>query len=278
MRSDRHIFKAILIKASLASLLVFHAAHVFPADPATATATAIMEKACDPEMGDNAFSKVSLSVINPKGDTRTHELVSFRKKFGDSERRSIMFYRFPPSMKNVGYFSIDFKDPDVKDQHWMYTPTIQKMRRIGSNRLAIMNSDFSYADMSVHNAGDYQYTSLKEDVLDGEKVWVIEGIPFAGKNRDDDEEYARSVFYVRQDNDVIVRSINFLKKGNKVKQMDVTDLKQIDGIWVPGQVTMVTSKDGQELSRSVMKSSDVKFNQPLNEHFFSQRQLMQGYE
>ncbi len=58
--------------------------------------------------------------------------------------------------------------------------------------------------------------------------------------------------------------------------MDVSDLSQIDGIWVMGQVAMVTRKDGVELSRTVMKSRDVKFNQPLDESFFSERQLTRG--
>ncbi len=271
MSSRSHLVSALLV-----GFMIFHAINAHAASPSTAME--IMEKASDVDLGDNASSKVSLSVTSPKGDMRTHELVSFRKKFGNNERRSIMFYTFPLTMKNVGYFSIDFKDPETNDQHWMYTPTIQKMRRIGSNRLAIMNSDFSYADMSAHNAHDYHYTSLKEDVLEGKKIWIIEGIPIERKIEDDDGEYAKSVFYVRQDNYIIIRSINFLKKGNKVKQMDVTNLNLIDGIWVPEQVTMVTSKDSQEISRTIMKSSDVKFNQTFNENFFTQRQLTHGYE
>ncbi|HSC76587.1 MAG TPA: outer membrane lipoprotein-sorting protein [Pseudomonadales bacterium] len=245
------------------------------------TPQVVMDKVRDVDMGDNASSRVSMTVVNPKGDERTHELMSFRKKFGQGENeetRSIMFYIYPMSMKNVGYFSIDFKNSEKTDQHWMYTPTIQKMRRIGSKRLAIMNSDFSYADMSVHSANDYAYNSMKEDVLDGKKVWVIEGIPTGKDNEDDDDGYAKSIFYVRQDNYIVVRSINFLKRGNKIKQMDVTSLSQIDGIWVLGQVVMVTRKDSVELSRTIMKSSDVKFNRKFDENFFSQRQLTHGYE
>jgi hypothetical protein len=235
-----------------------------------------MDKASDIDMGDNASSRVTMSVLNPKGDERTHELISFRKKFEQgSETRSIMFYVYPMTMKNVGYFSIDYKDDAKTDQHWMYTPTIQKMRRIGSKRLAIMNSDFSYADMSLRHSGDYNYNSMKEDVLDGNKVWVIEGVPH-GKNEDDEEGYAKSIFYVRQDNYIVVRAFHYLKKGNKVKQMDVSNLSKVDGIWVLGQVTMVTRKDGVELSRTAMKSSDVKFNQKFNDNYFSERQLTRG--
>jgi hypothetical protein len=237
----------------------------------------IMDRASDVEMGDNASSRVTMTVLNPKGDERVQELLSFRKKFGpdNSETRSMMFYVFPLTMRNVGFFSIDYKDTEKTDQHWMYTPTIQKMRRIGSKRLAFMSSDFSYADISVHNSDDYVYHSMKEDVLDGHKVWVIEGTP-TDKEDDEDESYSKSIFYVRQDNYIVVRIINFLKKGNKIKQMDVSDLSQIDGIWVMGQVAMVTRKDGVELSRTVMKSRDVKFNQPLDESFFSERQLTRG--
>ena len=238
----------------------------------------VMDKASDLDMGDNASSRVTMAVVNPKGDERMHELVSFRKKFEQgSETRSMMFYVFPLTMRNVGYFSIDYKGAEKTDQHWMYTPTIQKMRRIGSKRLAIMSSDFSYADMSIHNAGDYVYSAMKEEVLGGHKVWVIEGMPI-DKEDEDDDGYAKSIFYVRQDNYIVVRSINFLKKGNKVKQMDVVDINMIDGIWVLGQVTMVTRKDGVELSRTVMKSSDIKFNQKFDENFFSERQLTRGYD
>ena len=248
------------------------------APPQAISPKQIMDKASDLDMGDNASSRVTMTVVNPKGDERMHELVSFRKKFEqESETRSIMFYIYPMSMKNVGYFSIDYKGSEKTDQHWMYTPTIQKMRKIGSKRLAIMSSDFSYADMSIHNSGDYVYNSMKEEVLDGQKVWVIEGIP-TDKEDEDDEGYAKSIFYVRQDNYIVVRSINFLKRGNKIKQMDVADITQIDGIWVLGQVTMVTRKDGVELSRTVMKSSDVKFNQKFDDNFFSERQLTRGYD
>ena len=246
--------------------------------PQTLSPKQVMDKASDLDMGDNASSRVTMTVVNPKGDERMHELVSFRKKFEQkSETRSIMFYIYPMSMKNVGYFSIDYKGSEKIDQHWMYTPTIQKMRKIGSKRLAIMSSDFSYADMSIHNSGDYAYNSMKEEVLDGQKVWVIEGIPI-DKEDEDDEGYAKSIFYVRQDNYIVVRSINFLKRGNKIKQMDVADITQIEGIWVLGQVTMVTRKDGVELSRTVMKSSDVKFNQKFDDNFFSERQLIRGYD
>lgn len=243
------------------------------------TPQAVMDKAADIDMGDNVSGRITMTVVDPKGDQRIHELVSFRKKFGpdNSETRSIMFYTSPMTMRNVGYFSVDYKDNAKADQHWMYTPTIQKMRRIGSKRLAIMSSDFSYADMSVRNAGDYIYSSMKDDVLDGHKVWVIEGVPVI-KEDDEEDGYAKSIFYVRQDNYIVVRTINVLKRGNKVKQMDVADISQIDGIWVLGQVTMATRKDGVELSRTVMKSSDVKFNQKFDENFFSQRRLIHGYE
>ncbi len=258
---------------------LFVVGSVLAQSPQTLSPKQIMDKASDLDMGDNASSHMTMTVVNPKGDERINELVSFRKKFGlnNSETRSIMFYVFPLTMRNVGYFSIDYKDAEKTDQHWMYTPTIQKMRRIGSKRLAIMSSDFSYADMSIHNAGDYVYGAMKEELLDGQKVWVIEGIP-TDKDDEDDDGYAKSIFYVRQDNYIVVRSINFLKRGNKIKQMDVADISQIGGIWVLGQVTMVTRKDGVELSRTVMKSSDVKFNQKFDDNFFSDRQLTRGYD
>jgi hypothetical protein len=245
------------------------------------TARQIMDKVHDINMGDNASSTVTMTVYNEKGDARANEMVSYRKKFGPDkkETRSIMFYTSPHDMKDVGFFSVQFDDGSKPDERWMYTPLIRKLKKVGSKdkRMSFMTSDFSYADMSLQNSDNNTYTLLKEEELNGQKVWVIEGIP-TSEDAEDENGYTKSVFYVRQDNFITVRSINTLKKGGKEKQMDVSDIQQIDGIWVLGEITMVTRKADKVLSRTVMKTSNMSFNKPKDDNFYTTRQLERGPE
>jgi len=75
---------------------------------------------------------------------------------------------------------------------------------------------------------------------------------------------------------VVTRSVIWLKKGKRLKYMNVEKLELIDGIWVPTQITMSTRKGKKTLHKTRIEVSNIKFNQPLEEDMFSVRQLEKG--
>lgn len=270
--------RPLTLPCLLASLFLFGSAYI-QAAPAMPTADEVMAKASTVDIGDNIKSHMIMTVTNEKGIKKVTEMAYFRKYFGgtDGETRIIMFYTAPAALKDIGYLSIDYKNPQKDDDRYMGSIAMKKVRHIPTKdkRLAFMNSDFSYADMSMRDASNYSYNSIKEENLNGQKVWVIEGAPL-NENAVADDGYTKSVFYVRQDNNILVRTLNYLKQGNKEKQMDVTNLKKIDGYWVMGEITMVTRKSGQELSRTSLKTADIKFNQKIDDSLFTEKQLTIG--
>jgi hypothetical protein len=84
------------------------------------------------------------------------------------------------------------------------------------------------------------------------------------------------VSFVRKDNYVVVRSVHWVKKGDRLKYFEVKKLEQIDGIWVPTEMHMSTRKGEEILHRTVLSAKNVKFGQPLAEDFFTVRQLEKG--
>ncbi len=154
--------------------------------------------------------------------------------------------------------------------------TVYRWRKEDPRFLTEMDSAFKEGEEFVNDMSETQlFTLIKEENLNGQKVWVIEGAPL-NENAVADDGYTKSVFYVRQDNNILVRTLNYLKQGNKEKQMDVTNLKKIDGYWVMGEITMVTRKSGQELSRTSLKTADIKFNQKIDDSLFTEKQLTIG--
>ncbi len=231
-------------------------------------------------MGDRVSQRITMTLIDKNGRERTQVAKSYRRRIGDGQMKitkSIMFFTAPDNMKDTGFLSWDFDDPTREDKQWIYLPRTGKTKRIAGNdkRLAFMGTDFSHADMALRNIQSYNYTLLREEEIDGHKVWVIEALPVNPEVITEDG-YTRSEVYVRQDNYMVVRSINSLKKGNRTKQMDVVELKLIDDIWVQTEVVMATWKGETLLSKTIMQTDKVKFDQRLKEEFFTVRQMEKG--
>ena len=122
---------------------------------------------------------------------------------------------------------------------------------------------------------EWDYKLLKEDLVDGQKVWLIETLPVS-KAVEDRYGYKKSIVYVRQDNFMVIRAIHVLKSGNKVKYMEVKKIDQIDGIWVAVETWMKTTRNKRTLHRTILTMDDIKYNQDLDESIFSVRQLEKG--
>ena len=138
-----------------------------------------------------------------------------------------------------------------------------------------MGSDFTYSDMTSRNIEDYSYKLAKEAKVGLHKVWVIESKPKTQKTIDE-TGYTKSYMFVRQDNFVVIRALHFMTDGGKKKYMDVKKLEQIDGIWVATEIEMKTKKGKKTLHTTILKFNDVKFNQGLDDNFFTVRQIEKG--
>ena len=62
---------------------------------------------------------------------------------------------------------MDRYDDEKDDDQWLYLPALKKTKRIasGDKSGSFMGSDFTYADMTTRNLDNYDYTLLKEDLL-----------------------------------------------------------------------------------------------------------------
>jgi hypothetical protein len=129
--------------------------------------------------------------------------------------------------------------------------------------------------MTERNLERYDYKLLKEDVQGGVKVWHVEGIPNSPKEIEE-TGYSKQIYVVRQDNDVMVRTIAWLKRGGRMKYYEVKRLEQIEGIWVATEMHMTTRKGDTTLHKTVLQLENVHFDQPMDESRFSVRQLEKG--
>jgi len=88
--------------------------------------------------------------------------------------------------------------------------------------------------------------------------------------------YTKSVLFVRQDIFMGVRAVHWLKEGKKIKYQEMRGIKQIDGIWVSTEFRMKSTKNKVILHKTVMKWSNIQFNQPIDDHLFTVRRQEKG--
>ena len=239
-------------------------------------ARAIMERVDARDDGDNQTSTLQMILIDKHEKQRVRELRSFTKDKGE-DTQSMMFFLSPADVEDTGFLTYDYEAAERDDDQWLYLPALKKTKRIASSDKSgsFMGSDFSYADMTDRPLAYYDYKLLQEAVVDGHPVWVIESVP-NNEEEQDETGYSKSILFIRKDNDVMVRSKIWVKKGARNKYFNVEKLEQIDGIWVPTLMTMTSKKSEQTLHKTILRTSDVKFGQKLEFDQFSVRGLETG--
>lgn len=263
------------IQYAATALLCLLASHALAAD---LSGREIMQQVKDRDTGSSAIMDMQMLLIDSKGNKRERAIRSFQRDVPDSEDvQSIMFFLGPANVKDTGFLTYDYDDGSKDDDQWLYLPALKKVKRIASadKSGSFMGSDFSYADMSSPDIDAYEHTLMKQTQVKGHKVWQVLSVP---KTQAEIERtgYSKSVSFVRQDNLVVVRAVNFLADSKRMKFMEVKDLEKIDGIWTATEIVMSTKKGKRTEHASVLRWHNVKYNQPLDENLFTQRRLSQG--
>jgi len=236
----------------------------------------IAQKVDAREDGDNSTSNMRMTLINKSGQKRVRELKRFAKDKGEDEFK-LMFFLSPADVANTAFLTYDYDDSDKDDDQWLYLPELKKIKRIASSdkSSSFMGTDFTYSDMTNRNVNDYTYKVMKETKVDGEKVWQILVTP-KSKKTIDETGYTKSIIFVRQDNFVVIQALHYVKAGKKLKYQKVLGLEVIDGIWSITKMQMVTKKGKKTLHKTLLEFEDIKYNQDLEESFFSTRTLKKG--
>ena len=236
----------------------------------------IMQRVEDRDDGDNMTSMMLMVLIDKNNKERKKQFKNFSKDFGKDEKR-IMFVKSPAQVKNTGFLTFDYDDESKDDDQWLFLPAVGKTKRIASSdkSSSFMGSDLNYSDMTSRNLEDYDFKLLKESTINGRAVWLIQSLP-RSKAVEDKTGYKKTILAVRKDNYVVIRAKMWTHEGGFTKYMDVKKLEKIDGIWV---VTLnhITKKRGKVTThQTLLKFSDIKYNQSLDDTNFTIRRLEKG--
>ena len=218
-------------------------------------------------------SEFTMKLINKRGKERKRLVVLYSKTDEQDNDKTLIRFLSPADVKGVGLLSVE--DGDREDQ-WLYLPALKRVRRISSSQKtdSFMGSDFSYEDIEQNDLNDYEYTLLREEVVDGVACFVIQSNP-AHDEVKKETAYSKTEVWIRKDN-YVSKKVNFYnKKGDLIKMMNSSDIRPVDGTdkWRAYFIEMQNVKTGH---RTQLLYEDIHIDQGVADKYFTQRYLERG--
>lgn len=242
----------------------------------------VMKKTDERYSGDDGVSKIKMVITNSRQQTRTREIVLWRKKMDKVKDISYSFIYFiqPADVKDTT-FLVQEQGSGLDDNQWIYLPATRKVRKIASSEKdkSFMGTDFSYDDMSDRDIDEFNHELLKEsEMIDGQDCYVVKSV------KKKNPSYAATIAWINKSNWCIVQAHMYDKKNpSKIqKVLKVYDLKLLQNIWTPGKTVMYTLKttyvEGADIekhfeSKTVLTIASVKYNVGLDNSIFTQSNM-----
>ena len=274
MRPTRVLESAVVLFASL-GLVVPALAQITPAET---DARKIMDAVEGRKKGDRTKSKMSMTITDRSGRTRTRVVVSRGLLFAGGSKQ-LMVFASPAAVKNTGVLSVDYDDGAKDDDQWLYLPSLHKSTRIssGDKSGSFMGTDFSYADMTRADPAHYDYKVIQQSAsVNGEDCWLIESRPKTPKAQKE-TGYLKTHVWVSKSKVMPLQAKMWVKAGKKLKFVKFEEIKDVNGILVPHKLSARTVRGKKVESTTVLHFTELSYdNADISDDNFSQRQLEKG--
>lgn len=233
------------------------------------TGLEVIQNAYNRPTGDNMQGDLSMILINSRGEKRVREIKQFTKDYGNMDKK-IMFFISPADVRNTSFMSWNYDDPTKSDDQWIYLPALKRVKRISSDSKGdyFMGSDFTYDDLGDRHPLDDTHRIIREEVLNGKSVYVVESIP-----KDKDYMYSRTITWINKDNWVGLKKEFYDEDGDLLKILTVDEQQVFDEIII---ITKMSMSNIQKNQSTVMSFSNVILNRGIDDSYFTERIMRRG--
>lgn len=230
--------------------------------------------------GEFVSRSLKMTLTDRRGKTRTRDTFGYRKYYGsgkEQEKRTVIFYRSPTSLKGTGFLTYDYQDAEKEDDQWLYLPALRKVRRISAADRGdyFLGTDFTYED--IKKAGkleesDYTFKTIAEEMIGEHLTYVVRAIPTSDATAQE-LGYSKVILNIDPQIHMIRTAKYFDVNGNALKTLVNKKITQIEGIWTSVETQIVNHKTGH---RTDFVFSDISYAKPVADSVFQKRALRRG--
>ncbi|MFZ2955728.1 MAG: outer membrane lipoprotein-sorting protein [Candidatus Ozemobacteraceae bacterium] len=230
------------------------------------TADEVLQGVENRYIGKTSESKVTMKLTSSDGGSRSRQLIIYRKKADNENKDNFIHFLEPSDIKDTTYLVNELNREKSK---YIYLSAFKNIRKIIATdyNQSFVSSDFTYEDMDDIRASDYACSDLKEEQLDGVPVYSI-----TTKKKDGNTSYDHSIVKVAKDSMLILKCQMFDKNdpAKQIKEMVATNIKEVQKIQTPMDVTIKDLKKGSSTSLIV---KNITYDTKLDDETFSQRNM-----
>lgn len=229
----------------------------------------IIENVYNRDEGDDQEAKLTMTLINSRGNERVRELKQFYKDYGEEEKK-IMFFLSPADVRNTSFMNWSYDDPTKDDDQWIYLPALKKVKRISSDNKDdyFMGSDFTYDDLGERHPEEDKHKLLRTETLDGEECYVVESTP-----KESDYMYSKVVTWVIKDKWIGLKKEFYDDDGDFLKTLRVKKYDKVQGFWT---ILHTEMENDQKNHKTIMKFEDLEINTGISDSYFTERRMSRG--
>jgi hypothetical protein len=231
----------------------------------TQNARQIAEKASQAIEFEASEMAATLKIYDAQGRMRERQIANASKKFGTTTK-SIIKFLAPADVKGTAMLVFDYEDKG--DDMWIYLPALRKSRRIVSTEKgkSFMGSEFSNADMSRPNLGQFKHEVLGSASFNGKDCWKVESTCLS-EEITDELGFSRKLAWIEKGTYLTAQVEFFGRDGKLLKTMSLNDYRQqANGKHFAFQMKM---KNAQNNRHSTITVDQFQLGSALNESYFS---------
>src|ERR1041385_584174 len=148
----------------------------------------------------------TLQVVDAKSKV-TEKRWQYARIGSHGSSKAVLRFTAPAEVKGVALLVLNH--PDRSSDQWMWTPAINRERRIALQDRAtrFFGTDFSFEDLEERDTDQFDYKLLGEEPLDGSMCWKVYSTPKQSKI----SQYTYSYLWIRKDNYALAQIENYSK-------------------------------------------------------------------
>ena len=178
--------------------------------------------------------------------------------------RSFMRILAPAKEKGIGSLRIG-------SEMWNYIPNVERTIKIPPSMMLQpwMGSDFTNDDLVKQSSAvdDYTQRVLRTDDIRGEAAYVVEALP----RPDAAVVWGKIIYWVRKADFIQLKQEYYSERGELVRVMSFSELREIGGRTIPTKWEMRPSDKPGQHTTIIVKSAT--FDQPVDASLFTLRHL-----
>lgn len=260
MKQLRYFMSAVAMSTALAGVAVAQKAP---------NGLSIIQKVYNRDQPKDQEGKLTMTLINSRGEKRVREIRQFIKDDGTVEKK-IMFFTAPADVRNTSFMNWSYTKSDKEDNQWIYLPALKKTKRISSEGKSdyFMGSDFTYDDLGDRLPEQDVHTFVREESLNGAACYVIKSVP-----KDKNYMYSATVTWVDKEKWIGLKKEFYDEDGVHLKTLTVVKNSQIGKYWLIGASEMHNVKKNH---RTSMELKDLTVDKGISDGQFTERTMMRG--